>query len=628
MNTNYPALDKKSQEPEYKVNPHLKISSVGAKLTKNSNSMPYGTALLTDTGSPASGLKNQGIDYIIHATPMPEGDSKETFIEIAAKAIQNSIILAERNGIKLLATCLLGGKIYLKDQNDEDTKKLLAEGIIRAALNQMLENPLDLDLIYFVDFDGDYYQEAFDEIKLETAYNLISNKARVVRGNICDEAVHPCEAIVNSENPGMDWGGGVSGAIQIALGTEEGNVNRQRKDLMKRFNSLITEEEDNIKFYHKDKDYYEFTNFAEGYSINFPLINGYENLAGSWETSEQLFQAAGFRDQKNLVEEFRSTGARGAWSLKRDLLNNRKIPLTDGNNGWHGTGSGDWKHDGTKAKKLEIMRLIVEQKFRQHDCLKNLLLGTGNKQIIEDTQSDDKRKNGSFKPESERDNCWGNARNGKNWLGVILMEVRTKLQEEKQKETPPEPSPTPEEDKNDKDKKSASEWQAELKEVDDKMEQVFNEDKVKEWKEQGEVGRVEKVKQLLESVKGNSQFLGLIKTKQSSDNLEKLVSDKSASQVITIIKRFEFDNLSQLDKEIKIKKMREYYDLGENGILTDSQIDEYCYKVAVGQIDENKQDPNNTINPENSILKYLGISALILIPLGLLLAFFARKRKK
>jgi adenylate cyclase class IV len=139
---------------------------------------------------------------------------------------------------------------------------------------------------------------------------------------------------------------------------------------------------------------------------------------------------------------------------------------------------------------------------------------------------------------------------------------------------------------------------------------------------------VEKVKQLLESVKGNSQFLGLIKTKQSSDNLEKLVSDKSASQVITIIKRFEFDNLSQLDKEIKIKKMREYYDLGENGILTDSQIDEYCYKVAVGQIDENKQDPNNTINPENSILKYLGISALILIPLGLLLAFFARKRKK
>jgi hypothetical protein len=138
---------------------------------------------------------------------------------------------------------------------------------------------------------------------------------------------------------------------------------------------------------------------------------------------------------------------------------------------------------------------------------------------------------------------------------------------------------------------------------------------------------VEKVKHLLESVKDSSQFLDSIKTKQNSDSLEKFISDKSASEVITVIKRFEFDNLSQFDKEIKIKKIRKYYDLGENSALTDSQINEYCYKIATGQIKENEQNPSNTTNPENNILKYLGIGVLVLIPLGLLLAFLLRKRK-
>jgi len=128
-------------------------------------------------------------------------------------------------------------------------------------------------------------------------------------------------------------------------------------------------------------------------------------------------------------------------------------------------------------------------------------------------------------------------------------------------------------------------------------------------------------------VKNNSEFLNLIKN-NNSDSLKNFVLDKKPSEVITIIKRFEFDNLSQLDKEIKIKKIREHYSLGENDALADSQINEYCYRLAIGQIKENEQDPNNTINPENNILKYLGISALILIPLGLLLVFFVRKRKK
>src|SRR5439155_24724362 len=110
------------------------------------------------------------------------------------------------------------------------------------------------------------------------------------------------------------------------------------------------------------------------------------------------------------------------------------------------------------------------------------------------------------------------------------------------------------------------------------------------------------------------------------DSLKNFVLDKKPSEVITIIKRFEFDNLSQLDKEIKIKKVREHYSLGENDALTDSEINEYCYRLAIGQIKENEQEI--LINRENNILKYLGISALILILLSFFLAFFVRKRKK
>lgn len=67
-------------------------------------------------------------------------------------------------------------------------------------------NPFGLDLICFVDFDGDYYKEAFDKIKSEaTDYvsQFIFNKAKVVKGDLCKRTVHSCEAIVNSEKPEM-----------------------------------------------------------------------------------------------------------------------------------------------------------------------------------------------------------------------------------------------------------------------------------------------------------------------------------------------------------------------------------------------------------------------------------------
>ncbi|CAG8780457.1 21544_t:CDS:2, partial [Racocetra persica] len=198
MNIKYQKLVKTGQEPEYKVSPFLVISSIGAEIKKNSSSMPYGTAVLTDTGS-ASSLKSQGINYIIHATPMPEGDSREKFVEVAARTIQNSIILAEREGISKLATCFLAGKIYLKHPS---SRPYLAEGIIEAALNQLQENSLQ-----------------------ESDCPPTISKTRVEKGNLCQKT------------------------ILGALGTEANNVDQQRKSLMKKFNELINgqQQKDNNK---------------------------------------------------------------------------------------------------------------------------------------------------------------------------------------------------------------------------------------------------------------------------------------------------------------------------------------------------------------------------------------------
>lgn len=85
--------------------------------------------------------------------------------------------------------------------------------------------------------------EAYNAIKSSGKHSKGFSKTRAVNGDIRKKATYEAEAIVNSENAGMGWGGGISGAIQAALGTEASNVDQQRKDLMKEFNRLINEEE-------------------------------------------------------------------------------------------------------------------------------------------------------------------------------------------------------------------------------------------------------------------------------------------------------------------------------------------------------------------------------------------------
>ncbi|KLL04407.1 MAG: hypothetical protein MRERV_4c014 [Mycoplasmataceae bacterium RV_VA103A] len=199
-----------------------------------------------------------------------------------------------------------------------------------------------------------------------------------------------------------------------------------------------------IKFYHKGnsygrpngRDYYEFTNYYQNKPINFPQISGWENLAGSWPSAEHLFQAAKFADWPECVAIFKnldtSQGTRKAF--EKAIKKARQKAGEPWVSGWHG----DWQGEGKNSRKIEVMRLIVEEKFTQDKYLQDLLLETGDKEIIEDTESD----TGSITSNGDkRDGCWGNAKENKNWLGKILMGVRNKLVN---KQTPkPGPNPPP-----------------------------------------------------------------------------------------------------------------------------------------------------------------------------------------
>ena len=67
--------------------------------------------------------------------------------------------------------------------------------------------------------------------------------------------------------------------------------------------------------------------------------------------------------------------------------------------------------------KLDVMRRAVLAKFTQHQELRELLLETGDRKIIEHTAND---------------SYWGDGDNGtgRNMLGIILMEVRDQLRKE------------------------------------------------------------------------------------------------------------------------------------------------------------------------------------------------------
>ncbi|MGE0399417.1 MAG: NADAR family protein [Kofleriaceae bacterium] len=143
-----------------------------------------------------------------------------------------------------------------------------------------------------------------------------------------------------------------------------------------------------IAFYSVNDEYGAFSNFAL-YEVR---------LRGkTWPTTEHFFQAMKFEDREDQEEIRRANSPMLAASMGRD----RKRKLRR-----------DWER-----VKVGVMREAVEAKFRQHDELRAMLLGTGDAKLVEHTDNDD---------------FWGDGGDGsgKNELGRILMAVRAALRDE------------------------------------------------------------------------------------------------------------------------------------------------------------------------------------------------------
>jgi len=141
-----------------------------------------------------------------------------------------------------------------------------------------------------------------------------------------------------------------------------------------------------IRFYRVSEAFGEFSNFA-GYPIQM--------RGKTWRTTEHYFQGQKFVGTPS-EEEIRlmkspMVAARAGRSRKRPL---RK----------------DWE-----SKKDQIMEEAVRAKFTQHVELRELLVKTGSRKLIEHTTND---------------SYWGDGGDGTglNKLGVILMKIRNELQ--------------------------------------------------------------------------------------------------------------------------------------------------------------------------------------------------------
>jgi ribA/ribD-fused uncharacterized protein len=141
-----------------------------------------------------------------------------------------------------------------------------------------------------------------------------------------------------------------------------------------------------IHFYSTlEQPYGVFPNFSP---------HGIEMDSVWWPTTEHYFQAQKFTNADYAERIRRAATPKRAAELGRS----RAVPLR-----------ADWE-----AVKDDVMLRAVRKKFTTHSALRDLLLATGDEEIVEKTSGD---------------YYWGCGANGtgKNMLGQILMQVRAEL---------------------------------------------------------------------------------------------------------------------------------------------------------------------------------------------------------
>lgn len=140
-----------------------------------------------------------------------------------------------------------------------------------------------------------------------------------------------------------------------------------------------------IYFYSTIDEYGAFSNFSR---------HGFELDGLYWPTSEHYFQAQKF-ESAELRERIRTARRpKDAAQMGRD----RRNPLRK-----------DWEQ-----VKDQVMRAALEKKFRTHPELRELLLSTGEQDIIENAPGD---------------YYWGCGKDGRglNRLGALLKELRAEF---------------------------------------------------------------------------------------------------------------------------------------------------------------------------------------------------------
>ncbi|MBV9789273.1 MAG: NADAR family protein [Chloroflexi bacterium] len=143
-----------------------------------------------------------------------------------------------------------------------------------------------------------------------------------------------------------------------------------------------------IYFYSTNDRYGEFSNFA-AYGIELDGL--------WWPTTEHYFQAQKFEDA---AYRERIRGAK-APKLAAELGRTRELPLRS-----------DWE-----GIKDDVMYRAVLKKFQTHPQLRELLLATGDEELVENAPGD---------------YYWGCGKDGsgQNKLGYTLMRVRAELRAE------------------------------------------------------------------------------------------------------------------------------------------------------------------------------------------------------
>lgn len=184
----------------------------------------------------------------------------------------------------------------------------------------------------------------------------------------------------------------------------------------------IEKEEEEIKeepiyFFNDDEPFYEFSNF---YKCSFILDNE------TWMSTEHYFQANKFVNHPEYMSLIRDTNT----PYKAFILANQKKKAGYASNWTVNTRNKTLINDIIEQYKdsvfiredwddvkLSIMKDAVHAKFTQNKSLKDILLSTGERDLIEASPSD---------------YYWGIGKNktGENHLGKILVNLRTELRNE------------------------------------------------------------------------------------------------------------------------------------------------------------------------------------------------------